>query len=113
MTDDGVISVPGLWDDGTGRTVYPCENSTILVAKENDTAKAHTFYQYENGKTTEIITVTYFFGAEEEYPYRRYWLDTAGEIQWESISQEEYESIVSGYTVMEVTPMWVDDYLSQ
>lgn len=113
MSDDGVISVPGLWDDGTGRTVYPCENSIILIYKENDTAKAHTFYLYENGQATEIITVAYFFGPGEKYPYRRYWMDTAGEVQWESISQEKYESIVSDYTVMEVTPMWVDDYLSK
>lgn len=113
MTDDGVVSVPGLWDDGTGRTVYPCENSIILVGKERDTSKAHTFYRYEDGKATEVITVAYFFGTEEKEPYRRYWMDTAGEIQWESISQEQYESIVSSYKVMEITPMWVDDYLSQ
>lgn len=113
MTDDGVVSIPGLWDDGTGRTVYPCENSVILITKENDSAKAHTFYRYENGRATEIVTVSYFFGTEEEAPYRRYWMDTAGEIQWESISREEYESVISGYRVMEVTPMKVDDFLAQ
>ena len=113
MTDDGVVSIPGLWDDGTGRTVYPCENSIILITKENDSAKAQTFYRYENGRATEITTVAYFSGNEEQCPYRRYWMDEAGEIQWESISQEEYESVISSYTVMEVTPVWVDDYLSQ
>ena len=113
MTDDGVVSIPGLWDDGTGRTVYPCENSIILITKENDSAKAHTFYRYENGRATEIVTVSYFFGTEEEAPYRRYWMDTAGEIQWESISQEEYESILSAYTVMELSPVQVDDFISQ
>ena len=113
MTDDGVVSIPGLWDDGTGRTVYACENSVILITKENDSAKAHTFYRYENGRATEIVTVSYFFGTEEEAPYRRYWMDTAGEIQWESISQEEYESILSDYMVMELSPIQVDEFLSQ
>lgn len=113
MDEEGVASVPGLWDDGTGRTVFPCENSIILVCKESDTAKAHTFYLYENGQAVEIITVACFYGPGEPHPYRRYWLDATGEVQWEPISQEQYESTVSAYTVMEATPMWVDDFLSQ
>ena len=113
MTEDGVTSIPGLWDDGTGRSVYLCENSVILIAKEGEAGKAYTFYRYENDRATEIVTVAYLPGAEENDFYRRCWMDAAGEIQREVISREEYEAVLSGYTVMEITPMTVDDFLDQ
>lgn len=112
MSENGGISIPGLWDDGTGRTLYICENGIIEIYKKNDEMEAHSYYQYDGSEAKAIITVVHHF-CEEDTPWRTYKMDETGNTTWDPISQENYEETLSLYPRKEVLSIPVDDFLAQ